>query len=57
MREYSRQLIEKTKLIWQDESEYEISDNEAVEIIENTNSFFEIIIELENKYGQKKANI
>jgi len=52
MSRYSKHLIEKTKQVWQAESGYAISTQEAIEIIANTVALFELIIELDAKYGQ-----
>jgi len=54
---YSHKLIEETKQVWQPESDGILSDKDAIEIIDNTIALFELIIELERKYGQEKTNI
>ena len=49
----SHPAIEKTIKVWQPQSLDIITQEDAIEIIENTVNFFSLLIELENKYGKK----
>jgi hypothetical protein len=40
----SKNFIEKTKNYWSSYYEYELSDSQAAEIIQNTNEFFGILL-------------
>lgn len=49
---YSQKLLDETKQVWLDEAAAPLSDKEAVEIIDNTIALFELLAELDDKYGK-----
>lgn len=54
---YSKELIEHTKQVWSENSYCSISDQDAIEILDNTLALFDLILELEEKYGKAQADI
>ena len=52
MSKYSRELIDLTRRVWTEESNPFISDQDAIEILDNTLALFDLILELEEKYGE-----
>ena len=49
---YSQELLDKTIMVWQPHSEAKLSAQDAIEIIDNTIALFELLEELEEKYGK-----
>jgi len=49
---YSQELLDKTIMVWQPHSNLELSTQDAIEIIDNTIALFELLEELEEKYGK-----
>lgn len=54
---FSKELLEKTIDVWQPHSPYPLILEDAIEIAQNTAALFDLIIELEEKYGKAKTNI
>ena len=52
MARYSQELLNKTIMVWQPHSEMELSTQDVIEIIDNTIALFELLEELDEKYGQ-----
>ena len=52
MRKYSRKIIDLTRQVWMEDSHSFISDQDAIEILDNTIALFDLILELEEKYGK-----
>ncbi len=50
MKEHSREIIQKTIDEWSPNAGYILSEEEAIEIIENTIALFDLLIELDRKY-------
>lgn len=48
---YSRELIEKTRQLWSSSPGIEISDEEAISIIENITGFFDYLHSLDERYN------
>jgi len=51
MTNYSKELIGKTKEVFQPYSEILLSDEDAIEIINNTANLLKILIKLDQKYA------
>ncbi len=57
MARYSQDLLDKTIQTWQSHSEVELTAQDAIEIIDNTVAFIELLKELDEKYGQAQADL
>jgi len=52
MSKYSQELINLTKHVWAEDSDSDLTDQDAIEILDNTLALFYLILELEEKYGK-----
>ena len=52
MSKYSLKLIELTRQVWTKDSDCDLTDQDAIEIIDNSLALFDLILELERKYGK-----
>jgi len=57
MNGFSKELLEKTIEVWQKHSPYPLTLDDAREIVQNTVALFDLLEELEEKYGKAKADI
>jgi len=57
MERYPQELLDKTIRLWQPYSNLDLSSQDALEIIDNTIALFELLEELEDKYGKEQTDL